>query len=256
VAREVSPYRRKHGLPRLGFHYINELRPSLVQVAQQPASFDPPRQALPDNFHYTAPWIEDATGEGSFAWERLDGRPLIYASLGTIQNQLTPLFRLIAEACAGLEAQLVIALGRAGATLPDDLPGKPLVIDYAPQLALVGRAALVITHGGLNTTLETLRAGVPIVAMPISNDQPGVAVRLKAIGAGEFILAKHATAPALRHLVQRVLGTPSYRVAAQTFARDLRAIDGPARAAELIERAFATRQRVRRTREDTQGVAV
>jgi zeaxanthin glucosyltransferase len=256
VAWEVGPYRWRHRLPRIRYNHINELHPSLVQVAQQPATFDFPRQHLPDHVHYTAPWVEDSTEEGSFAWERLDGRPLIYASLGTIQNQLTPLFQLIAEACAGLDAQLVLALGRAGATLPADLPGNPIVVDYAPQLAFVRRAALVITHGGLNTTLETLRAGVPIVALPISNDQPGVAVRVHELGAGEFILARNATAAKLRTLVQRVLNTPRYRERAQQWANDWRSIDGPAMAAELIERAFVTRQRVVRTRDVPRPAAV
>src|SRR5207248_8929832 len=106
VAREMTLYRFRHRLRPMGYHYVNQMRPSLVQVAQQPAFFDFPRHSLPDNFHYTAPWLDDATDEGSFAWERLDGRPLIYASLGTIQNRLTPVFRMIAEACAGLDAQL------------------------------------------------------------------------------------------------------------------------------------------------------
>ena len=248
AGRVISGYRFRHGLPMMGFHYINELRPSLVQVTQQPAFFDYPRRALPDHFHYTAPWVEDEDrGDSAFPWERLDGRPLIYASLGTIQNRLTPVFRTIAEACAGLDAQLVIALGNRGATLPADLPGAPLVVDYAPQVALVRRASLVITHAGLNTTLETLRAGVPMVALPISNDQPGVAARLRHLGLGEFIPVRAATAGALRELVVGVLNTPAYRERAQQRAAELRRLDGPAMAAELIETAFVTRQRVRRT---------
>src|SRR5207244_2301491 len=110
-----------------------------------------------------------------FPFERLDGRPLIYTSMGTIQNQLMPIFRTIAAACAGLDAQLVMALGVKDAPLLEGLKGDPIIVAYAPQLELLRRASLVITHAGLNTVLESLAHGVPMVAIPIANDQPGVA---------------------------------------------------------------------------------
>jgi UDP:flavonoid glycosyltransferase YjiC (YdhE family) len=62
-----------------------------------------------------------------FAWERLDGRPLVYASLGTLQNGSEDVFRVIADACAGLDKQLIISLG--GGLDPErlgSLSGDPL----------------------------------------------------------------------------------------------------------------------------------
>ena len=254
VLREVTPYRFRHRLSPPGFYHINELRPSLVQVAQQPAFFDFPRRHLPDHFHYTAPWIDaDVGGNRNFPWNRLDGRPLIYASLGTLQNRLEHVFQTISQACAGLEAQLVLALGREGAAVPGHLAGNPIVVDYAPQLALLRRAALVITHAGLNTTLESLREGVPMVALPITNDQPGVAARIHHLGVGEFVPIKKFTAPLLRQAVVRVMGSPSYREQAKHFAAILRREDGAADAAELIEAAFTSRRRVTRNRAPPAG---
>lgn len=61
-------------------------------------------------------------------------------------------------------------------SLPE-LPGNPIVVNYAPQLELLKIADLTITHAGVNTTLESLSNGVPLVAIPITNDQPGVAAR-------------------------------------------------------------------------------
>ncbi len=128
-----------------------------------------------------------------FPWEQLDGRPLVYASLGTLQNGSEDTFRIMAEACAGLHAQLVITLG--GGLDPSrlgSLPGDPLVVRYAPQLEIVKRAAAVITHAGLNTTLESLAEGVPPVCIPFGNDQPGVAARVAARGAGVVIPPQQA----------------------------------------------------------------
>ncbi|WLT39734.1 hypothetical protein NON20_10065 [Synechocystis sp. B12] len=66
------------------------------------------------------------------------------------------------------------------------LPGNPLVVNYAPQLELLQRTALTITHAGLNTTLECLNNAVPMVAIPIANDQPGVAARIAWAGVGNL----------------------------------------------------------------------
>ena len=85
-----------------------------------------------------------------------------------------------------------------------------IVVQRAPQLELLKRATLCVTHAGLNTTLEALAQGVRLVAIPITNDQPGVAARILASGTGLFPLAQ-LNAEALRRLVDEVLGTPSYR---------------------------------------------
>ncbi|RQH11362.1 glycosyl transferase family 1, partial [Okeania hirsuta] len=77
------------------------------------------------------------------------------------------------------DAQLVMSLG--GSATPEslpNLPGNSLVVKYAPQLELLQKATLTITHAGMNTTLECLNNAVPMVAIPIAFDQPGVAARV------------------------------------------------------------------------------
>ena len=109
---------------------------------------------------------------------------------------------------------------------------------------MLRRAALVITHGSLNTTLESLSEGLPLVVVPITNDQPGIAARVAHLGLGEFIPVQKLTAAKLRQVVIRVLATPGYREQSSTVAGEIRRVNGPARAANLIEAAFASRQRI------------
>ena len=61
----------------------------LAQICQFPEGFDFPRRELPGCFHYVGP-LHDAADRPQvpFPYDRLDGRPLVYASLGTIQNRL------------------------------------------------------------------------------------------------------------------------------------------------------------------------
>lgn len=219
----------------------------LAQIAQQPAVFDFPRHDLPECFHYTGPFHDDRSGDPvAFPYERLTDLPLIYASMGTLQNRQEHVFQEIATACAGLPAQLVISLGKPGHTAIPALPGNPLIVPYAPQLELVKRSAMVITHAGLNTVLETLSQGVPMTAIPVTNDQPGVAARLAWLGAGEIVPLAGLRAERLRAAVQRVLTEPCYRQRAREIQGKIQAADGVRRAADITEQALNTRQPVLR----------
>ena len=194
---------------------------------------------LPETFCYTGPFHREGRDRAvEFDFDRLDGRPLVYASMGTLQNRLLPVFHTVAEACAGLDVQLVIALGGSGAELPEGLPGEPVVAPMAPQLELVSRAAAVVTHAGLNTTLECLAQGVPMVAIPVTNDQPGVAARIRWLGVGEVIPLRRLTPPRLRQALQLVLKDPIYRDQAALLAREIVEEKGLEQAAEIAEHAL------------------
>ncbi|AVT38554.1 glycosyl transferase family 1 [Plantactinospora sp. BB1] len=221
----------------------------LAQITQQPAFFDFPRKELPGCFHYTGPFHDEESSEPvSFPWESLDERPLIYASMGTLQNRLPRIFEAIATACAGLDAQLVIGMGSHEVAPPTGLPGGPVVVPYAPQLELLARASLVVTHAGINTALESLTHGVPMVALPVTNDQPGVAARLKYLGVGEFVPVHRASAARLRVAIEKVRADPAYRTKARECQRRIAELDGLGRAADIAEEAFRTgRPVLRRT---------
>jgi MGT family glycosyltransferase len=160
--------------------------------------------------------------------------------MGTLQNGILRTFRIIAEACAGLDVQLVISLGGGqDPALLSDLPGDPVVVGYAPQLDLIQRSALTISHGGLNTALESLAQGVPMVVLPVTYDQPGVGARVEWSGAGRSIPVGRLTVTRLRDTVRLVLGNPTYRVWANWMKSSIEASDGLNRAADLVEKAFS-----------------
>ncbi|MFL6463714.1 MAG: glycosyltransferase [Bryobacteraceae bacterium] len=123
-------------------------------------------------------------------------------------------------------------------------PGSPLVVKFAPQRELLARATLTITHAGLNTTLESLNEGVPLVAVPITSEQPAIAARIRWTGTGDFIGLSHLTAKRLRLLIERVLGNTDYRNAAQRMKTAIRQTRGTARAVEIIEEVIRTQQPV------------
>lgn len=236
----VNRYRSAWGLPRL--RTPDDSFSSIAQLSQMTVDFDFPRRALPDSFHYLGPFCDSAGPEIAFPFERLNGKPIIYASLGTLQDSNSDYFRLIAEACADIDAQLVIATGGAR-RLVENLPGAPLVVDYAPQLRILSRAGLAITHAGLNTVMQSLACGVPMVAIPITHDQPGIAARVKRCGAGEVIPASRVTAPLLRAAVRRVMTEPVYQIRAGRLKESIERAGGVERAATIVEEVLSRPKR-------------
>jgi zeaxanthin glucosyltransferase len=248
ITAVVAEYRQQWHLPTL--NHPTDAFSQLAQLCQQPPEFEFPRQQLPECFHFTGPYSNSLSREpATFPFEKLTGQPLIYASLGTIQNRLLYVFKAIAEACLGLDAQLLIVLG--GGISPEalpDLPGSPLVMVYVPQLELLKRASLTITHAGLNTTLESLSNGVPMVAIPIANDQPGVAMRIAWTGTGEVVPLKGIDTRKLRAAIEKVLGNPSYKENALRLQESIRIAGGAKRAADIVEKAVSSGQPVLRDR--------
>ncbi len=239
---EINRYRRLWKLtPHLDIH---DAFSPLAQLVPIPPEFDFPRESLPKHLHYVGP-LPSAAGRSraDFDFSRLDGRPLVFASFGTLHNEIRPLFEKLATAAAQLPVQLVMSMG-GGSPQLDRLAGDPIVVPFAPQLELLQRARLTVTHGGLNTVMKSLCGGVPLVAVPIANDQPGIAARLQWHGLGEIVKLSNLTSEMLRTAMHKVLVDAHYRENALRMRSAIERVRGLPLAVKLIEQAITTRQPV------------
>jgi MGT family glycosyltransferase len=238
----------------------------LAVITQTPKEFDFPGIPWPAQFHYAGPFHDDQGREPvPFPWEKLTGKPLIYASLGTLVNGLYEVYKRILAAVEPLEdVQVVLSVGKN--INPENLspiPSNTIVVRSAPQIELLKRAELCITHAGLNTALESLAHGVPMVAIPIGYDQPGVAARIAHHGTGEFIEVDELTTERLRDLIEKVLQDPRYRERAAYFQKVISEARGLDLAADIIEHAFqkhetkvaAAHQQLAEDHNDSSGLA-
>ena len=235
VRGELNRWRRARGLWPLTSVYAE--CDELVRLRPQPQSFEPPGYVDHGRVVHCGAFVPSRRpAPGDFPWDRLDERPVAYASLGTIAADRPAVFRAVAACCAERSVRLVIGLGgRADALRGAALPGDPLVVPWAPQLELLERAAVCFTHAGLNTTLEALWHGVPVLAMPTGFDQPGVARRVQLAGCGLVVPPEDADPARLGAALGRLLEEPSFAAAASRLGDEMRAARGVERAADLIE---------------------
>ena len=261
VTSAAQTYARKVGLTVDWNNPHSTLSP-LAWVSQCPREFDfGPAPDFPQ-FHYAGPF-HDGRGrmDFDFAWQQLTGQPLVYASMGTLQNGLIEIFRSITQAATGLkELQFVLAVG--GQLDPKelgDIPANVLLVSHAPQIEILKRSSVCITHAGLNTVLESLTSGVPMLAVPITNDQPGVAARIADKKVGVVISPDQASSGTFLAAINQVLGDSTFWENAERMQETIRRIDGLSIAAGILERAFDLEKRqlssVSRSLGDDQGSA-
>jgi zeaxanthin glucosyltransferase len=213
----------------------------LAWITQAPKEFDFESSHWPSQFHHTGPF-HDGKGRESvdFPWERLTGEPLIYASMGTILNGQPEVFRTIAAGVAKhKDVQLVLSIGDH--LEPEQIgpvPRNAIVVKRAPQLELLSLAEVCITHGGLNTVLESLARGVPQLAIPVTFDQPGIAARIAAKKTGVTMPFEKLTSDRLSTLLGEVLDNGVYRQNARRLQDIIAKTNGLSMAADIVERSF------------------
>jgi len=206
LAAEREALFARHGLRR-AFRTCECLSPALNAIFAGEELVG--RERVPPVTHLVGPSLPDGSrgDEVEFPWELLDPeRPLVYVSFGSQISWQPELFHRVALAAAELNAQVVLSAGELARTgFAAELPSGTVVRSYVPQLALLDRARVLVTHGGANSFLEAVRCGVPQLVVPICNDQPVQAYYAERAGTGLALAPEQASVPALREALARLL---------------------------------------------------
>lgn len=205
---------------------------AIVYTSRQ---FQPCAETFDDRFCFVGPLLEPRADSAAFPWTRLSHPTILYVSLGTLFNANAEFYRQCFDAFRSLDAQVVVSIGRRIAI--ESLgtpPSNVLVFDHVPQLDLLPRATVFVTHGGMNSVSESLYHGVPAVVIPQMSEQWIVGQRVAELGAGVFLSKQEVSVASLRSSVERVLADGSFRARARAIGDSFRSAGGVGRAADAV----------------------
>lgn len=199
---------------------------------------------------FVGPALGDRPPAAPFPWDWLDpARQLVVVSLGTHNQEAgARLYRVLVEAAGSILRGRSAPSGRlerrsglqmvlvAPPAMVGPVPEHILVRPSVPQLELLARCSAVVTHGGVNTVNECLVEGVPMVLAPIRDDQPIVAGRVAAVGAGIQVRFGRVQPAEMAVALRTVLDDPAYRAAARRIGASFALAGGAPTAADLLEK--------------------
>ena len=205
---------------------------SVPTVVYTSPLFQPCAETFPEHFAFVGPSIRPARSQVVKTGEKL-----VYISMGTVHNDMLPLYRACVQAVKGTTWQVILSVGdQVDTQMLGALPENVSVFPSVDQIAVLTAADVFLTHCGMNSANEGLYFGVPLVTLPQTSEQSGVAARAEQLGAG--LRLRETTPDAIRAALEKAMDDPSYRENAQKIGASFRAVGGAKAAADCIGRCL------------------
>jgi len=236
---QINAVRKPLGLPELDSFLTHIAEAPDLSVTLFPSWFAP---AVPDWPH---PLISgdfqlfDASGQDGFT-EELSAflvrgeKPLVFTP-GTGNLHAAGFFACALSAVGRLGRRAIFLTGERN-QLPPHLPESVLWQPYVPLSALLPRSAALVHHGGIGTTAEALRAGVPQLIVPFAWDQFDNGARVASLGVGTVIPAKRLRPRKLAKRLQALHASEAIRARCSVLAARFIPPPNPAGLCKEIER--------------------
>jgi ABC-2 type transport system ATP-binding protein len=172
---------------------------------------------------------------GTFPVAQLGTPPTLYISLSTTFNNQVAFYQQCFAAFADTAWQVVLSYGtRIERAALGAIPRDFLVAPQVPQLEILPRMDVFLSHGGMNSVMESLSFGVPLVVVPQILEQKVTARRVQELGLGLALDTATVAAEHLRAAVAQVAHDPTFRTGAQAMRQMIQEAGGYHRAVEAI----------------------
>ena len=143
-------------------------------------------------------------------------------------------YRESIKAAKLLNRRAVLLVGSERNRPTEPLPEGIIAVNYAPFGELLPRAAAMVHQGGVGTTGQGLRAGIPMLVVPFAHDQHDNGARVERLGVARTIARTSYKAERVASELKELLGNPSYAQTAREVSNRVRAERGGALAVDLI----------------------
>ncbi len=211
---------------------------AVLQLGFFPEWFGMPAKDWPTNLKLVGfPLQNRASNQSRNELDRFieqQGAPLVFTS-GTGVKDVVELFTEGRKICEQLQVPGVFVGGASGT---DILQGSPLCLhlDYIDFEYALSKAVAIVHHGGMGTTAQAIKAGIPQLIRPIKYDQPDNADRIYKLGLGTYVMPEKFTAeqvaPMLGNMLQKAKSSKALRFYAEDVNNSRAIVD----ACDLIER--------------------
>jgi MGT family glycosyltransferase len=184
-------------------------------------AFDFAAEAMPSNFHYVGPQLDQGTTGGFvLPWPAENRDPLVLVAFSTTFQNQAPVFQRVLDGLADLPLRVLATLGPTIEAQALAAPANARLCASAPHDQVMARAAAVITHGGHGTVARALLAGLPLLCLPMGRDQVDNTARVVARGAG-LTLDAGADPAAIGAALGRLLDEPGFPEAARRLGTEM-----------------------------------
>ena len=191
--------------------------------------FQPCADTFSDKYVFVGPSIRPATDKIVKTKEKL-----IYISMGTVNNDMMPLYKTCITTLADTEYQVIISVGNlVSINAFGKLSENISVYEHVDQIAVLQVADIFLSHCGMNSVNESLYFGVPLLMLPQTAEQGGVAERVNQLGAG--IKLKKTDRVSILNAINKLLLVDSYKENAMKISCSFKQCTGSKGAADKIE---------------------
>ena len=190
--------------------------------------FQPCSETFSEKYAFVGPSIRPAT-------EKIEKKrdKLIYISMGTVNNDMMPFYKTCISAFKDTDYQVIMSVGNFVSIEEfGSLPENISVFSHVDQIAVLEKADVFVSHCGMNSVSESLYFEVPLVSLPQTSEQKGVAERVLALGAG--IKLDKTDAVFVLNAVNQIFGDSTYKENAKKIAEGFKNASGAKGAADKI----------------------
>jgi rhamnosyltransferase subunit B len=239
-AEPIQRFRERRGLPRIDNPILGGQHSRSLVLAMFSKVLAAPQPDWPSSVCVTGASLYNGDASPTLppdvqAFVDAGPAPIAF-TLGTSAVAAAGQFYEISAAALARSGQRgVLLVGPHAGNRPRHVPSNVCVAEYAPHAPLFARSAAIVHQGGAGTLHQALASGKPMVVVPHSHDQPDNARRVTALGIAQTIYPRRYRVDTLERALDRVL-SPACRARAEAVAQVVRTEDGPAAAADAIER--------------------
>lgn len=156
-----------------------------LNIVYVPEKFQRNRDSFDSSFVFTVPAQEQEKSNIVIPYDKMK-HPVVYISLGSMISS-QGFCRKCMRAFGGKNFSVILNTGRIDPVSLGKIPDNIYAYSFVPQIEVLEHADVFLTHCGMNSINEALCAGVPMVAMPVLNDQPENAKQIVNLGLGKRI---------------------------------------------------------------------